>query len=298
MSINHGRPEHFGPPELYYDESEACKYASSSHTVSIQTELAERALELLALPDDKPVFLLDIGCGTGISGGVLANAGYHWVGLDISRPMLEIASRDDEDRDNMGDFILSDMGTGVPFMPGTFDGAISEKGKPVSLQLPLIFSISAIQWLCHANSTEENPKRRLHRFFQTLYGCLGRGTRAVFQFYPENQHQSALIMSLATKAGFNGGLVIDYPNSAKARKVYLVLMTGGVAQLPRALIGDEEEIQMRNSVENTERVFAVSRKKEKKPVKGSREWIQKKRERMIKQGRFVFSFLSLKARAL
>ncbi|VDM64213.1 unnamed protein product [Angiostrongylus costaricensis] len=289
MSINHGRPEHYGPPELYYNESEACKYASSSHTVAIQTELAERALELLALPDDKPAFLLDIGCGTGISGGVLANAGYHWVGLDISGPMLgiiqvhfaiirQIASRDDEDRDNMGDFILSDMGTGVPFMPGTFDGAIS---------------ISAIQWLCHANSTEQNPKRRLHRFFQTLYGCLGRGTRAVFQFYPENQHQSALIMSLATKAGFNGGLVIDYPNSTKARKVYLVLMTGGVVQLPRALTGEEEEIEMRHSVENTERVFAASRKKEKKPVKGSREWIQKKRERMIKQGRFVFfpSFL-------
>ncbi|KAK6036428.1 hypothetical protein COOONC_26066, partial [Cooperia oncophora] len=74
--------------------------------------MAERALELLALPDDKSAFLLDIGCGTGISGGVLANAGHYWVGLDISRPMLEIASKDDEDRDNMGDFILSDMGSG------------------------------------------------------------------------------------------------------------------------------------------------------------------------------------------
>ncbi|PIO71890.1 hypothetical protein TELCIR_06198 [Teladorsagia circumcincta] len=175
MSANRVRPEHSGPPELYYNESEACKYASNSHIVSIQTEMAERALELLALPDDKAAFLLDI----------------------------EIASQDDDDRENMGDFILSDMGSGVPFLPGTFDGAIS---------------ISAIQWLCHANSTDENPKRRLHRFFQTLYGCLGRGTRAVFQFYPENEHQSALIMSLATKAGFNGGLVVDYPNSVKAKK--------------------------------------------------------------------------------
>ncbi|VDO36093.1 unnamed protein product [Haemonchus placei] len=203
MSVNRVRPEHSGPPELYYNEEEACKYASNSHIVSIQTEMAERALELLALPDDKSAFLLDIGCGTGISGGVLANAGHCWVGLDISRPMLEIASQDDEDRDNMGDFILADMGNGVPFLPGVFDGAIS---------------ISAIQWLCHANSTDQNPKRRLHRFFQTLYGCLGRGTRAVFQFYPENEHQSALIMSLATKAGFNGGLVVDYPNSVKAKK--------------------------------------------------------------------------------
>lgn len=186
--------------------------------------------------------------------------------------MLDIASQDDEDRGSVGDLIWADMGSGVPFMPGTFDGAIS---------------ISAIQWLCHANSSDENPKRRLHRFFQTLYGCLGRGTRAVFQFYPENEHQSALIMSLATKAGFNGGLVVDYPNSVKAKKVYLVLMTGGIAQLPKALTGEEQGMDTQRHVENTARAFTVVRKNEKKPLKGSKEWIQKKRERMLKQGRTV-----------
>lgn len=34
-------------------------------------------------------------------------------------------------------------------------------------------------------------------------------------------------MSFATKAGFGGGLVIDYPNSKKAKKFYLVLWVGG-----------------------------------------------------------------------
>ncbi|KAL6727267.1 hypothetical protein Aduo_009159 [Ancylostoma duodenale] len=271
MSGSRVRPEYSGPPELYYNESEASKYASNSHIVRIQTEMAERALELLALPEEKSAFLLDIGCGTGISGGVLANNGHCWVGLDVSRSMLKLASEDEEDRDNMGDFVWTDMGTGVPFRPGTFDGAIS---------------ISAIQWLCHANAADQNPKRRLHRFFQTLYGCLGRGTRAVFQFYPENEHQSALIMTQATKAGFNGGLVVDYPNSVKAKKVYLVLMTGGIAQLPKALTG-EEEMEHQVHVENTGRTFTLSRKHEKKPSKGSKEWINKKRERMLKQGRTV-----------
>lgn len=37
------------------------------------------------------------------------------------------------------------------------------------------------------------------------------------------------------KAGFYGGVVIDYPNSAKAKKFFLVLMTGGAAPLPQAL---------------------------------------------------------------
>lgn len=37
------------------------------------------------------------------------------------------------------------------------------------------------------------------------------------------------------KAGFYGGVVVDYPNSAKAKKFFLVLMTGGSAPLPSAL---------------------------------------------------------------
>ena len=45
----------------YYNEDEASRYASNSHIVAIQSEMAERAIELLALPEDKPSFLLDIG---------------------------------------------------------------------------------------------------------------------------------------------------------------------------------------------------------------------------------------------
>ena len=45
-----------------------------------------------------------------------------------------------------------------------------------------------------------------------------RGGRAVFQFYPENPAQMELITHQAMKAGFTGGVVIDYPNSTKARK--------------------------------------------------------------------------------
>ena len=33
--------------------------------MEIQSEMSERALELLALPDDVPCLLLDIGCGSG-----------------------------------------------------------------------------------------------------------------------------------------------------------------------------------------------------------------------------------------
>jgi hypothetical protein len=35
--------------------------------MSIQSEMSERALELLALPEDQPSFILDLGCGSGDS---------------------------------------------------------------------------------------------------------------------------------------------------------------------------------------------------------------------------------------
>src|SRR5690606_12160524 len=116
--------------------------------------------------------------------------------------------------------ILSDMGQGMPFRAGAFDGAIS---------------ISALQWLCNKDKTCHNPVRRLSVFFSTLYSCLSRGSRAVFQFYPENSAQVELITQQAMKSGFTGGLVIDYPNSTKAKKIFLVLFTGGAPQkLPAA----------------------------------------------------------------
>lgn len=47
-----------------------------------------RALELLNLPPDEPTFLLDIGCGSGLSGEILDEEGYIWAGVDIAPSML------------------------------------------------------------------------------------------------------------------------------------------------------------------------------------------------------------------
>jgi len=125
------RPEHTNPPEIFYNEDEARKYTTNSRMVAIQEQLTQRALELLALPDDGPKILLDLGCGSGLSGEELTESGHTWIGFDISQAMLEVAS----DREVEGDLCLHDMGHGLPLRPGVFDGAIS---------------ISAIQWLCNA----------------------------------------------------------------------------------------------------------------------------------------------------
>ncbi len=51
--------------------------------MEIQNKLAERALELLSLDPSIPSLLLDIGCGSGLSGETLSENGHVWVGVDI-----------------------------------------------------------------------------------------------------------------------------------------------------------------------------------------------------------------------
>lgn len=50
--------------------------------------MADRCVELLVLPENASCYLLDIGCGSGLSGSVLEDQGHTWVGFDISPAML------------------------------------------------------------------------------------------------------------------------------------------------------------------------------------------------------------------
>ena len=260
------RPEHLAPPEVFYDESEARKYTQSSRIIDIQEEMCRRAIELLLLPEDQPLLLLDIGCGSGLSGSVIEEDGHAWIGIDISTAMLGIAL----EREVEGDLILGDMGQGMPFRAASFDGVIS---------------ISALQWLCNADKSSHDPSKRLYKFFSTLFSCLSRSARAVFQFYPENSEQIQLVTTQATKAGFYGGVVVDFPNSTKAKKYFLVLMTGGSTVLPQALGTNDAETVISNASRRA--TLEQMRKARGKPLKKSRDWIAEKKERRRKQGKRV-----------
>lgn len=61
---------------------------SSTRIINVQAEMAQRCIELLSFKDEEPKFILDIGCGSGISGEQLSESGHLWLGLDISRDML------------------------------------------------------------------------------------------------------------------------------------------------------------------------------------------------------------------
>ena len=100
------RPEDAGPPELFYNGNEAKKYTSNSRIIEVQQQMSHRALSLLNLPDSESCLILDLGCGSGLSGEILEENGHFWVGCDISPHMLEIAA----ERELEGDVLLSDLG--------------------------------------------------------------------------------------------------------------------------------------------------------------------------------------------
>ena len=95
--------------------------------------------------------------------------------------------------------------------------------------------------------------------FEVVTSCLfsslqGRGARAVFQFYPEDPRQVEIVTAQAIKAGFSGGVVVDYPNSTKAKKFFLVLMTAGGQQMPAALGTEGAD----NQIANEQRRYVIS----------------------------------------
>ncbi|KAF7456173.1 putative S-adenosylmethionine-dependent methyltransferase [Cryptosporidium felis] len=260
------RPEIQAPPELYYNDSEALKYSRSSRIIDIQTKLTERAIELLLLPQ-QPCLILDIGCGTGISGSVLEEHNHIWVGVDISSGMLSMLDIYDDDSISTGDALLADIGELLRFRPGVFDGAVS---------------ISVIQWLCNADKKSHDPYKRLLVFFKWLFNSLNRGSRAVFQFYPESPSQVEMITSAALKSGFGGGLVVDFPNSSKAKKYFLCLWAGFYSSIPQTLPqglteGDEDYSSPRCPNKPREALKAKKRGKRGEHRVKSREWILEKK---------------------
>lgn len=261
------RPEHIAPPEIFYDYDEANKYTQNSRIMAIQESMTNRAIELLEFKEKEgPKLILDLGCGSGLSSHCIEEWGHRWIGVDISEAMIEVAKERKENEElNDLQIIQSDLGDGLPFKPGSFDGAIS---------------ISALQWLCNADKKSHNPAKRLLKLFSTLYTCLTREGRAVFQFYPENPQQLELINQQALKAGFVGGVVVDNPESTKTKKFFLVLSCGASAfRLPKAIDNAAEERTDQIKNERRERI-----KDARKNGVKSRDWILKKKERRRKQG--------------
>ncbi len=155
-----------------------------------------------------------------------------------------------------------------------------------------VHSISVLQWLLNAETSHptSSPPHRLTRFFTTLHSALCNPSRAVLQFYPTSDDQIQLITSIAQRAGFGGGIVVDYPNSKKARKVFLCLFVGdgGSTQVPKGLEGDDavavaaakgEDVKVKAKFERRrQRESRREKNRKQKVIKGGKDWILQKKD--------------------
>ena len=259
--VHKERPEVSNPGDAasHYDTSEAQRYTAVN--LKVQHELATRCLELLELDGGRlagPLLLLDLGCGSCLSSNVLSAAGHHWIGTDVAREMLLLATKPRVPPD--GALVHSDMGHGVPLRPGcALDGAIS---------------VSALQWICEpceprtstplareaagkrhvsieaaaaAEEKEQNLAKKdlvadlgdvqLRRLFSSLHASLRPGASSVFQFYTTPQ-LAATAVAAASSCGFGETeLLIDLPHATRARKLFLCTrasMPAGMSQSAHA----------------------------------------------------------------
>jgi len=244
---NTGRPEErgVGNADVYYDRVTTDRY--TEHNALTQRELTTRCLDLLCLDKSaggKDEVLLDLGCGSGLSGETLATNGHRgWVGCDASAAMLERATRSrtpftDEDADvthgadtkienpSLGAVVRCDFAQGLPFRGNCFDG---------------IVSVSAAQWLC-AGQEEELSGKKLSRFFQSVTRILKPNKTAALQVYPKDVQETFLWeRGLELCEGIDGSAVVGFPHARnKARKMFVclikleerVVITGNVKTQP------------------------------------------------------------------
>jgi 18S rRNA (guanine1575-N7)-methyltransferase len=248
-------------PDAFYTGDVVHK-SSTGNYAAIQQSLTHRALELLDLDSRIPRFVLDIGCGSSISGSVILESGHFSCGVDIAHEML-LRALERIPPESPNSLARVDVGLGLPFRPGVFNVAVG---------------IDVLQWLFHNYPGDAPVQKRLRAFFESLHGCLQCGGKAVFNFAPRDADQAEMLSIVTTRCGFGGGIKIDAPDSPRARIAWLLLEVGGVS--PDGV--DEQFAAAGCTV-----VPALHHKARGKEGFNRKEWILKKKERQKKLGQKV-----------
>ena len=234
-----------GDADKYYDRGVTEAYTELN--VRTQGELTARCLDMLGLEGDaRGAVLLDIGCGSGLSGETLTRHGYRaWLGIDASAAMLERATRGrsapkrtadekeppaDEEGESVegcgkiedpparGAVLRGDFSQGLPFRAGAFDGCVS---------------VSAVQWLCAGTKSEDEAgkqnedsaasrRENLRRFFACLRFALRPGARAALQVYPRTVLETgAFEAAVARTEHLSGTAVVAFPHKNASKKLFV-----------------------------------------------------------------------------
>ncbi|KAF2149701.1 hypothetical protein K461DRAFT_300087 [Myriangium duriaei CBS 260.36] len=128
--------------QIFYNDTEI--RTVSSRVNHIQSKIIRRAFS--SLIPDSPSSLLDVGCGTALSGKILSSIPRYDVphasfGIGLTSCILAQAP----DRDVVGDLLLTNMGQGTSFFPARSTGPSASRpsnGCATLLLLQSLFSQS------------------------------------------------------------------------------------------------------------------------------------------------------------
>ncbi len=95
-----------------------------------------------------------------------------------------------------------------------------------------------------------------------------------------------LVSNAAMKAGFAGGIYIDYPNSKSAKKYYLVISTAyeGKLKIVVKQEGEEDNEEQCKYLRNKKQKYIKKKNHKLKFQKNSKYWVYQKIERLQKKG--------------
>lgn len=203
------RPEEqCSSPREYWTRDRILAVARASGQARIQYKLAMNAWMHLSSriqrgsTNDDATTILDVGCGLGFVGDLLACDGRVVVGIDMIPDMIEIGG--------------TRAGVQAATRRGSYHPAVaSAQHLPFrSGVIDVAISVSAMQWAREAGDIE-GLGRELNR-------VVVAGGGVAIQFFPRSRDAMMNFGQLLGAAGFDGGIVIDNPDNPRKRRVYLV----------------------------------------------------------------------------
>lgn len=218
-----GRPETSGTAGegAYYDETETKRYSRAEKKTGIQDELAYRALHFMHSHTGigkQSGFFLNVGIGSGSCQNTIdkySSKAPFVIGTDLSIDMLRQGQH--SQLEFQRDLLSQNFCQSLPFRDApVFDG---------------IFSISALQWLCIREDTDD----LIVQFMAKALKLLHPGGVLVAQFFPNRPSDCGRLQFLSVQAGFTSNVVMDMPHNNKSKRFYLILQRDAGQPVPRKL---------------------------------------------------------------
>ncbi|GAB1608505.1 18S rRNA (guanine-N(7))-methyltransferase bud23-like [Argonauta hians] len=187
---------------LFYTTELAVSFKNNARKLEIQNSILEKIFEIIcSIYYKNPLLLLDIGCGTGISGESFIPNNCYLIGTDICMPMLSLA-KNKEFLKNCN-YLQLDNSDKFPFRANCFN---------------VIISTSFLQWLL----VRKDSKYILRGFYSCVSNVLKPNGHFVLQFYPRNISDVQLALEMCSGI-FQGALFSCRPHPRRGRKLFMFL---------------------------------------------------------------------------